>query len=99
MKHTADTFQLSATDLSNHLGCNHLTQLNRRVALREIEKPKWYDPSLEILIQRGHEHEKNYVEFLRAKGLKVVNLQGQPQEATIDAMANGVDVIVQARLD
>ena len=67
MKHVSDFFQLSATDLSNHLGCNHLTQLNRLVALGERAKATWYDPSLEILIQRGQEHEKAYVEFLRKK--------------------------------
>ena len=99
MKYTSGIFQLSATDLSNYLGCNHLIYLNRLVALGEIKKPTWYDPSLEILIQRGQQHEAAYVQFLQEKGLKVANLRGQSREATIDAMKGGVDVLVQARLD
>ena len=99
MKHVSGDFYLSATDLSNQLACQHLTQLNRRVALGEIKKPTWYDPSIEILIQRGQEHEAAYVEYLKSKGLVVINLRGQSQDATIRAMKEGADVIVQARLD
>ena len=99
MKHVSGDFYLSATDLSNQLACQHLTQLNRRVALGKIGKPSWYDPSIEILIQRGQEHEAAYVEYLKSKGLVVINLRGQSQEATIRAMQQGADVIVQARLD
>ena len=99
MKHVSGDFYLSATDLSNQLACQHLTQLNRRVALGEIEKPTWYDPSIQILIQRGQEHEAGYVEFLQSKGLVIINLRGQSQDATIRAMREGADVIVQARLD
>ncbi|WP_276374586.1 TM0106 family RecB-like putative nuclease [Chryseolinea sp. H1M3-3] len=99
MKYVTEIFQLSATDLSNHLGCHHLTQLNRLVAQEKIKKPAWYDPSLEILIQRGQEHEAAYVQHLIRKGLSVVTLRGQSLTATTDAMQKGADVIVQARLD
>lgn len=99
MKFTVDTFQLAATDLSNHLSCNHLTQLERKVALGEIKKPSYRDPSLDVLIQRGQEHEAAYVEYLSKKGLKVVDLKNQSIEATLKAMAQGVDVIVQAKLE
>lgn len=99
MKHVTGIFHLSATDLSNHLGCKHLTQLNRLVALGEIKRPTWYDPSLEILIERGREHEAAYVDFLQKKGLSFANLQGQAVERTMDVMAKGVDVLVQPKLD
>lgn len=99
MKYVSGDFYFSATDLSNQLACQHLTQLNRRVALGEIKKPSWYDPSIEILIQRGQEHEADYVRYLQSQGLTTVNLRGQSQDATIQAMQNGTDVIVQARLD
>lgn len=99
MKYTSGIFQLSATDLSNHLGCNHLTQLNKLVAQTKINKPSWYDPSLEILIKRGQEHEAAYVQYLIKRGLKVENLRGQSMDATIDGMQRGADVLVQARLD
>lgn len=91
-------FQLSATDLSNHLACRHLTELNRHVALGEIKKPRWYDPSLQILIERGQEHEAAYVEFLKAQGLTIANLRGKSTDATLEAMQSGAGVLVQARL-
>ena len=98
MVYSSDNFQLAATDLSNHLSCAHLTQLHRKVALDEIKKPSWHDPSLDVLIKRGQEHEAAYVQFLSKKGLKVVNLNGQSIEGVVEAMKRGTDVIVQALL-
>jgi predicted RecB family nuclease len=99
MNLTNNIFQLSPTDLSNHLSCDHLTQLNRLVALHKLKKPYRPDPSLDVLIQRGMEHEAAYVDFLSKKGLITLNLKGQSIQATLDAMAGGIDVIVQARLE
>ena len=93
-----DQFRLAATDLANYLACEHLTQLSRKVALGKISKPKWYDPSLDVLIKRGREHEAAYVDYLSKQGLKVVNLNGQPPAAVVEAMKEGVDVLVQANL-
>ncbi len=93
-----DSFTLAATDLANHLSCEHVTQLNRMVALNEIKKPSWRDPSLDVLIKRGEAHEAAYVQYLSAKGLSTANLRGQPLEAAIDAMAKGTDLIVQPLL-
>jgi uncharacterized protein len=64
----------------------------------EIKKPSWRDPSLDILIKRGQEHEAAYVEFLLGKGLTVINLNGKPVDEVVRAMENGTDVIVQAAL-
>jgi len=92
-------FQLSATDLSNHLCCEHLTQLKRLVALKEVDEPYYHDPSLDALIKRGQEHEEAYVRYLtQQKGLSVINLKGKNVDATVAAMKKGFDVIVQARL-
>jgi predicted RecB family nuclease len=91
-------FNLSATDLSNHLSCRHLTELNRKVALGELKKPHWTDPQLEILIQRGQQHEKDYVNFLRSKGLRVADVRNAGM-STLDAMTQGFDVIIQAPLE
>jgi predicted RecB family nuclease len=98
MQHIDNTFLFAATDLSNHLSCAHLTQLQRKVALKELKKPAYRDPSLDVLIKRGHEHEAAYVAFLKQKGLSVVNLNGQPTASVVRAMAQGADVIVQAQL-
>ncbi len=98
MKYISNTFEFAATDLSNHLSCQHLTQLHRKVAMGELTKARWRDPSLDVLVKRGQDHEAAYVEYLSNKNLQVVNLNGQPQEKVVEAMAKGVDVIVQATL-
>jgi predicted RecB family nuclease len=99
MQYISDKFELSATDLSNHLSCDHLTQLNRLFALGELEKPYWNDPSLDVLIKRGQEHEAAYVEYLGKKKLTFIDLKGQPVATTIAAMQKGIDVITQPRLE
>src|SRR5688572_3523476 len=100
MRYTPDGFQLAATDLSNHLCCEHLTQLKRLVALDEIKEPHYHDPSLDALIKRGEEHEAAYVCYLKKnKKLTTINLRGKDKNATVEAMSEGVDVIVQARVE
>jgi uncharacterized protein len=91
--------ELYATDLSNHLSCRHLTELNRKVVFEGLKEPHWTDPSLEVLAQRGRDHEAAYVDFLVSKGRNVVRLHGQPLEATLKAMSEGADIIVQGRLE
>ena len=98
MKFLSNRIHLSATDLSNHLGCRHLTELNRQLALGKIAKPSWSDPALAVLARRGDEHEVAYVKFLQSQGLSVANLKGKPFDATVEAMRKGFDVIVQAAL-
>ncbi len=92
---------LSATDLANHLGCSHLTQLARMAAEREIEMPRYKDDQLAVLEKRGLEHEAAYVDHLRSKGRTVVSLrdfEGDAGKRTVAAMREGSDVIVQAEL-
>jgi predicted RecB family nuclease len=88
---------LSATDLANHLSCPHLTTLDMRLAKGEIGAPTWDNPHLRVLQQRGLEHERAYIESLRAKGLSVLHLPGEADEkATWEAMKSGAQAIVQA---
>lgn len=98
MKLTADSLRLSATDLANYLGCRYLTELDRAVATGKLAKPDYFDPSLAILAKRGAQHEADYVEFLRNKGLSIIALHGKPVDDTVEAMKQGFDVIVQATL-
>lgn len=93
--------QLSASDLVGHLNCHHLTQLNLQVAHGVRGKPELWDPSLEILWERGAAHERAYVQHLRNSGREVVEIEGvgiTPAlvEKTLDAMRAGAGVIVQA---
>lgn len=94
---------LSATDLSNFLGCRHRTALDIDVAHGERRRPYHHDPLLELLWARGREHERRYVESLRCDCESLVDLSGagDPVEhvaATLDAMRAGVEVIVQGAL-
>jgi len=98
MESINNTFLLSASDLANHLSCAHLTQLHRKVAEGTLKRPHYNDPSLAVLEQRGRDHEAGYVHSL-SETLKVIDLKNQPFAATIKAMSDGVDVIVQARLE
>jgi predicted RecB family nuclease len=93
---------VSATDLANHLSCPHLTTLDLRVAKGEIPEPKCENPHLRALQQRGLEHERAYIETLRARGLTIVDLSQEAEEkaaeATLAAMTSGAEAIVQAGL-
>jgi len=99
MKDVQGRIKLSPTDLSNHLGCKHLTQLNREVALGKKEKPPFTNPSLAALAERGLAHEKAYVSHLISENKNVVVLpENSTTENTIELMKKGVDIIVQPTL-
>lgn len=86
---------LSASDLSNFVGCKHLTNLDLDVAQGVRSKPDWNQPTLAILQQKGREHEDKYVEHLKASGLSVFNLMDQPKDTLEDALSKGYDIITQ----
>ncbi len=92
----------SPTDIANFLACRRKTALDLLVARGRLAKPTWQDPLADVLRERGQEHERRYVERLRAQGLTVVDLGDVPYEtragSTVDAMRAGADVIVQAML-
>ncbi|MGA9508268.1 MAG: TM0106 family RecB-like putative nuclease [Candidatus Sulfotelmatobacter sp.] len=100
MKERDGTVYVSATDLANHLSCRHLTALNIRLAKGEIAAPSWENPHLRVLQQRGLEHERSYIEDLRARRLSLVDLSDESEEsageATRTAMKGGAQAIVQA---
>lgn len=99
MKLVDGTLRLAATDLSNHLGCGHLTMLNREVAFGRLDKPRGGGAGLDVLAERGQAHEAEYVEHLRSQGLTVEDLSNvRDADATQRAMRAGADVIVQATL-
>jgi uncharacterized protein len=94
---------ISASDLSKHLACRHLTSLDLLAAKGTISKVYRSDPSLDVLIERGYRHEAAYLDHLKARGLQVLESQeGLDDKAriqrTIHAMKAGIDVIAQADL-
>jgi predicted RecB family nuclease len=104
MRTTAGVIRLSASDLSNHLACNHLTSLDLSVAVGGRDAPSWKSPDLWVLQERGFEHEKAYLDFLADKGLSIVDLRDVDDDGTAfvktcAAMESGAPVIVQATLE
>ena len=67
------SIHLTASDLSWFLGCRHRTALDLGVARGQREAPNWVDPIMALLQQRGLDHERAYVEVLRAEGLDVAS--------------------------
>ncbi len=97
MKASSGNFRLSASDLSNHLACRHLTSLDFDVAVGDKSAPTWHSPDLWVLQKRGFEHETAYVAHLAAQGLSVVDLRNgsdaQPGGAAPEPQSNYVDFI------
>src|SRR5688572_23819470 len=98
----------SATDLVAFLACEHLTQLERAALAGLVERPIRDDPELDIIRRRGFEHERRFLDDLRAQGRRALTIEMDGSTAdrgeqlrvaaaqTIDAMAAGTDVIYQA---
>ena len=104
MKLAGNQIRVSATDLSNHLACRHLTTLQLKVARGEVKEPEWAAPDLKIIQELGERHEKAYVEFLKRQGKEVVDLSGRKDEKalleeTAALMAKGVETIAQGALE
>ena len=49
---------LSASDLIGHLNCRYLTKLDLAVASGKLDRPRTWDPVLEVLAERGVLHEQ-----------------------------------------
>lgn len=103
MKVHGKELMLSASDLVGHLNCAHMTELDLGVASGALKKPSSWDPLLEVLRERGRRHEESYIEHLEAEGLSTrvidgVDITADAVAATNAAMADGVEIIVQAAL-
>ena len=76
MQRTNGSITLSATDLVGHLSCRCLTRLDIAAAKGVLERPKAWDPQLEILRERGALHEQGFVDHLRSEGFEVTVIEG-----------------------
>ncbi|MFN6379304.1 MAG: hypothetical protein ACK4WD_08510 [Flavobacteriales bacterium] len=68
MKLIDDLLILSASDLSAHASCKHLTNLDLAVVKGDINAPEYFDPAPAILQERGREFEEEYLKFLQERG-------------------------------
>jgi predicted RecB family nuclease len=95
---------LSPTDLTHHQECRHLTWLDLGVATGEWAAPDVeVSEELQLVFDRGLDHEKKYLESLKAAGKSVAEIdtvfdaegRRRAEEQTVDAMARGFDVVYQ----
>src|SRR5260370_3612209 len=103
MKCEKEGVRLSATDLSNHLACSHLTALNLAVARGDRVAVSWSSPDTWILRERGLQHEAAYLKHLEESGLSIVDLrmidsEEQAIQETLSAMRAGAEAIAQATM-
>ncbi len=102
MERALERFLFSPTDLGNFSACEHLTQLDLAVALRESKRPRFEDPYAELIKRKGEEHELRFRDALRAAGHTVAIGLGEARDfeagakATAEAMYAGAAYIHQA---
>ena len=65
----------AATDLVGYLACDHRLALERAALVGLVEKPIRNDPTIDLIAKRGIEHEQRYLEDLRDRGLRVVEIE------------------------
>jgi len=102
MRSIGITLELSASDLSQFLGCRHRTALDMALAFGLRDAPSWVDPVLLVLQQRGLDHERSHADALRAQGLVVSDISEQSGDdavaSSVEALRSGVDAILQPAL-
>ena len=102
MRLDADRLHLSPSDVTAFLACEHLTTLSLAHARGEIDRPDVENEQAELIFRKGLEHERAYLEHLRADGNTVLEIPDPEGDydaaarATVDAIrASEADVIYQ----
>ena len=91
----------SPSDLVSHLGCEHLTQLNRLAAAGELVRPNDDRSEVQLIRDLGDKHELHYLHALRDQGLSVVEIADAKSSSelatqhaeTVEAMRSGAAVV------
>src|ERR1700743_3151105 len=93
--------RLAATDVSNHLACRHLTELEVSAARGERDVPKWESPDMVVIQELGLRPETKLLEKEVGPG-NLINLSGMDEKRIIEetrrAMESGVEAIAQGAL-
>lgn len=98
----ADRLQLSPSDVTAFLACEHLTTLSLAQARGELDGPEVENEQAELIFRKGLEHERAYLEHLRGEGKAVIEIPDPRGDyeggarSTADAIRGGdADVIYQ----
>ncbi len=93
----------SPLDLAGFTACEHLTQLELDVVLGEATRPSFENAYADLIRRKGEEHERAFLEELRAAGHAVTTVGlgetrdfGAAARATAEAMRAGASYIYQA---
>ena len=95
----------SPTDLVGFLDCDHAIRLDMAAYSGLVHKPVRPDEELQLLIEKGLEHEKRYLDHLVGQGLQVTVIEQlekgsaallAARDRTLEAMTRGDEVIYQA---
>ncbi len=106
MKAENGALSFSPSDVTAYLACEHLTQLELKVARGDIVKPHVADAQAELIRRKGEEHERAYLAQLLADGRDVVTIEVAGDDGewdleraareTEEAMQAGREVVYQA---
>ena len=105
MQQTRYGLIVSATDLADHLRCDHLTTSEVASATGHMSRPERVDIRSAELALQGLRHETRYVELLKEAGNKITIIDGDAADnrhasrralQTRQAMQRGEDFIYQA---
>jgi predicted RecB family nuclease len=93
----------SPSDLTAFLACSHLSSLETAVAHGKLVGPDADDAHAELIRRKGDEHERAYLVELRARGLRIAEIElgdeldwERAASETAEALAAGVEVVYQA---
>jgi uncharacterized protein len=99
-------FSFSPSDMTAYLECEHLTQLELKLARGELVKPQVDDSQADLIRRKGEEHERTYLQQLLAEGRDIVTIELASDDGgwdwehaageTEDAIHAGREVIYQA---
>jgi len=98
---------LATSDLTKFVRCDHATFLDRGTLSGSVAPLAYRPPSAmdELIARKGEEHERAYVDKLRADGKRVVAIEPAPwtpealrraETQTLAAMRAGADYVYQA---
>ncbi|MGB3257034.1 MAG: TM0106 family RecB-like putative nuclease [Ornithinimicrobium sp.] len=105
MQHRDGRLVLSATDVTKHVACPHITTLDLAVAQGRLARPAdGVDAQLQLIFDKGLEHERAYLDSLYGEGVTVAEIPdegltlAEREARTVEAMQAGADVVFQAAL-
>src|SRR5919106_2850244 len=93
----------SPSDLGNFVACEHLSQLELAAVQGESTRPNASNAYVDLIKRKGEEHERSFLEALRAEGHEITEIGlsdgldfAAAAEKTAAAMRGGAKYIYQA---